>query len=108
MNKEIFENSPLDEEEQWYEDHFDEFVPYENQEEMRNQLMQAAKNTLDRLEETKKPMTMRLSLYDTGRLKKAAREKGIAYQTLISMILHQYLEGTLVDVAEVRKFFNKC
>lgn len=36
MTKEIFENSPLDAEEQWIEDHFDEFAPSENQDERRN------------------------------------------------------------------------
>ena len=37
------ERQELDEEEQWYEDHSDEFVPCQNQAEMRRQIMAAAK-----------------------------------------------------------------
>lgn len=47
MTKEIFENSPLDEEEQWYEDHFDEFCTVENQKELRLQAMETAKQSID-------------------------------------------------------------
>lgn len=44
MTEEQFWNSPLDEEEQWYEDHFDEFVPVKNLADIRRQMMEAAKN----------------------------------------------------------------
>ena len=40
--EEAFWKSSLDEEEQWYEDHAEEFVPCENQAEMRRQAMAAA------------------------------------------------------------------
>ncbi len=40
--EEAFWNSPLDVEEQWMEDHSDEFVPCENQAEVRQQMMTAA------------------------------------------------------------------
>lgn len=48
MNEKIFSESPLDEEEQWYEDHFDEFVPSPNQEELRKQLILAAKRNVEK------------------------------------------------------------
>lgn len=38
-----FWNSPLDEEEQWYENHSDEFKPVDNQSEMRKKMREAAK-----------------------------------------------------------------
>lgn len=47
MTKEIFENSPLDAEEQWIEDHVDEFVPSENQDELRKELMEAARRNVE-------------------------------------------------------------
>ena len=34
MTEEIFMNSPLDKEEQWYEDHAEDFVPMKNQEQL--------------------------------------------------------------------------
>jgi hypothetical protein len=37
-----FWNSPLDEEEQWYESHSDEFKPVDKQSEMRKKLIEAA------------------------------------------------------------------
>lgn len=37
-----FWNSPLDTEEQWYEDHSDEFVPCERKEEMRSDAVMAS------------------------------------------------------------------
>lgn len=37
-----FWNSPLDAEEQWYEDHSDEFVPCERQGEMRKDVVKAS------------------------------------------------------------------
>lgn len=38
-----FWDSPLDEEEQWYENHSDEFKPVDNQSEMRKKMIEAAK-----------------------------------------------------------------
>lgn len=46
LQEEDFGNSPLDEEEQWYEDNADDFVPSENQIELRQSLMEAAQNTI--------------------------------------------------------------
>lgn len=37
-----FWDSPLDEEEQWYENHSDEFKPVDKQAEMRKEMIEAA------------------------------------------------------------------
>lgn len=42
-----FENSPLDKEEQWIEDHRNEFVPVENQEDVRNHLNRSGKKSAE-------------------------------------------------------------
>lgn len=100
-----FWNSPLDEEEQWYEEHSDEFVPVENQEEMREKLMEAAKNTMKEIE-NKKMVTMRLEGNDIARLKDEAKRQGLPYQSLLGSILHKYLDGTLVDISEAKKVLS--
>lgn len=107
MTDEQFWNSPLDEEEQWYEDHFDEFKPVENQPEIRKQMMEAAKNPpVVHHASDKKPVTMRLDTGDIISLKDIAREKGLPYQSLIGSILHQYASGTLVELSEVHKIMK--
>ena len=45
----------------------------------------------------KKQITTRLPVHDLARLRVIAIQKGIPYQTLISSIIHQYVEGTLVE-----------
>lgn len=103
----LLDNSPLDEEEQWYEAHFDEFVPCENQEEMRKMLIEAAKNPpLVHKSTDKKPYTMRLDVGDVITLKDIAHKEGLPYQSLISSVLHKYATGTLVDVSEVKKLLK--
>lgn len=45
----------------------------------------------------KKQISARLSVHDLSKLKAKAMEKGIPYQTLLSSIVHQYVEGRLVE-----------
>lgn len=104
MTEEQFLNSPLDEEEQWYEDHFDEFVPAPKW--VGESLREAAKNPPvihHSVTALKKPVTLRLSPSDITGLKSIASQKGIPYQTFIGSILHSYVSGLLVDVSEARK-----
>ena len=42
-------------------------------------------------------VTIRLYDHDLKGIKKKAMEKGIPYQTLISGMIHQYVEGGLVE-----------
>ena len=50
--------------------------------------------------------TARLNQSDFNALKEMANDKGMLYQTLLGHIIHQYVEGKLVDVTEVRKLFK--
>ena len=50
--------------------------------------------------------TARLNQSDFDALKVMANDKGMLYQTLLGHIIHQYVEGKLVDVTEVRKLFK--
>ena len=88
VEEEIFMNSPLDKEEQWYEDHAEDFVPVKNQEQLRKELMEAAKRNIE-ARKNKKPVTINL---DTGAItyfKELAEETGIAYQNLMNLYLVQ-------------------
>lgn len=42
-------------------------------------------------------ITIRLYDYDLKGIQKKAMEKGIPYQTLISSMIHQYIEGDLIE-----------
>ncbi|MFA7174699.1 MAG: hypothetical protein WC340_15045 [Kiritimatiellia bacterium] len=42
-------------------------------------------------------ITIRLYDHDLKRIQKKAMEKGIPYQTLISSMIHQYVEGDLIE-----------
>jgi predicted DNA binding CopG/RHH family protein len=42
-------------------------------------------------------VTIRLYDHDLKGIQKKAMEKGLPYQTLISGMIHQYVEGTLVE-----------
>lgn len=103
-----FENSPLDEEEQWIEDHLDEFVA--DPEWVGESLRKAAKNPPKihySGKEVKKPVSLRLDSTDIDKLKTIAVEQGLNYQSLIGSVLHRYVTGTLVDIAEARKVFAR-
>ena len=103
-----FENSPLDEEEQWIEDHLEEFVAAP--EWVGESLRKAAKNPPKihySGKEVKKPVSLRLDSTDIDKLKTIAVEQGLNYQSLIGSVLHRYVTGTLVDIAEARKVFAR-
>lgn len=88
MTKEQFLNSPLDEEEQWYENHFEEFVPSENQAELRKQAIDAAKENIAH-RKSKKTVTINLDSGVIDYFKQLSSETGIAYQNLINLYLVQ-------------------
>ena len=97
MKKLNTEAMVLDTEEQWYEDHSDEFVSAPT--EMREQLIQAAVNTQNKTER----MNIRMSKNDMEKLKAIASREGLPYQSLVTSILHKYTTGLLVDINEARK-----
>lgn len=47
--------------------------------------------------------TARVSEKDFKEFKKISAKKGVGYQTLLGSIIHQYIQGNLVDVEEIRK-----
>jgi predicted DNA binding CopG/RHH family protein len=47
--------------------------------------------------------TARVSEKDFEDFKKISAKKGLGYQTLLGSIIHQYINGNLVDVEEIRK-----
>lgn len=62
-----------------------EWIPVEDFAKRRKELMQIAKNSLNKT----KNINIRLSVKDLSRLKRKAAEEGIPYQTLASSILHK-------------------
>ena len=72
----------LTKEEQWIEDHAEEFVPVGKEE--YDKIVAA-------LERRKKDavLNIRVNSYDLEHLKQKARKMGIKYQTFISEILHK-------------------
>ncbi len=93
-------NTKLDSEEQWYEDHSDEFI--DAGDDLRNSLIEAARQTVRKTER----MNIRMTKRDMMLLRETATREGIPYQTLVTSIIHKYTEGLLVDVREARKLFN--
>jgi predicted DNA binding CopG/RHH family protein len=94
------EKMPLDKEEQWYEDHADEFVPAS--EELRRKLIRAAQQSAKKTER----MNIRMTKQDMENLKLTAAREGIPYQSLVTSILHKYTSGLLVDLQEARKLLS--
>lgn len=50
--------------------------------------------------------TARLSQNDFESFKQVAADKAIPYQTLLGHVIHQYVNGRLVDVTEIEKAFE--
>ena len=76
----------LTKEEQWIEDHAEEFVPVSREE---------YKKLVEALERRKKDavLNIRVNSYDLEYIKRKAQKLGIKYQTFISEILHKVAIG---------------
>ncbi|HNQ50390.1 MAG TPA: antitoxin [Candidatus Omnitrophota bacterium] len=72
----------LTKEEQWFEDHLEEFVPVSRK---KFELIKQA------IERKKKDavLNIRVNSWDIAQLKEKARKMGVKYQTFITEILHQ-------------------
>jgi predicted DNA binding CopG/RHH family protein len=90
----------LDKEEQWYEDHADEFEPVSTG--LREQLIEAAETTRNKTER----MNIRMKKADMDKLKRIAQREGIPYQSLVTSIIHKYIEGSFVDIQEAKKILE--
>ncbi len=86
----------LDDEEQEIEDAAEEFVPVDDEERERIErvLARSRKN---------KNINIRLSEADLDRIRAKANQEGLPYQTLISSVLHKYVNDRLVDEDQVIK-----
>ena len=69
----------------------DEWQPVKNFDQEREKAIEAARNTLKK----DKRINLRLSQKDYRKIQIKAIEEGIPYQTLISSIVHKYLNGSL-------------
>ena len=69
----------------------DEWQPVKNFDQERKKVMEAARNTLKK----DKRINLRLSQKDYQQIQIKAIDEGIPYQTLISSIVHKYLNGSL-------------
>ena len=83
----------LDEEEkQILKDYGDgNYVPVENEAEKIKEAVQAARNTIRK----NKNINIRLSEGNIIKLKQKAAEVGLPYQTIISTLIYQYVEGKI-------------
>lgn len=90
----------LDKEEQWFEDHTEDFVQAPAV--LRAKLIKAAENTQNKTER----MNIRMSKSDMENLKFIASKEGLPYQSLVTSILHKYTSGLLVDINEAEKILK--
>jgi predicted DNA binding CopG/RHH family protein len=69
----------------------DEWQPVKHIDQERKKAIEAARNTLKK----EKRINLRLSQKDYHQIQIKAIEEGIPYQTLISSLVHKYLNGSL-------------
>jgi len=93
INKKIFK--PLDQEEKDLMESVErgEWQPIKNISEEKEKAMIAARNTLKK----DKRINLRLTQKDYHQIQIKAIEEGIPYQTLISSLIHKYLNGALAS-----------
>ena len=91
MNKKVF--VPLDKEESDMMKSLenDEWQPVKDFKQQKKDAVEAARNTLKK----DKRINLRLSQKDYHQIQIKAVQEGIPYQTLISSIIHKYLNGSL-------------
>ena len=76
----------LTKEEQWYEDHMEEFVPVSREE------FALFKQAIERKKKDA-VLNIRVNSWDLAQIKQKAQKLGIKYQTLISEILHKVAQN---------------
>ena len=86
----------LDQFEKDIEAHIDNYVPITGEKRRRIEAI------LERGRKTKN-INIRISEYDLAHLKRRAEDDGIPYQTLISSVLHKYINNRLVDEKDIIK-----
>ena len=93
IRKKIFR--PLDQEEKDLMESIERggWQPVENIDREKEKAVAAARNTLKK----DKRINLRLTQKDYHQIQIKAIEEGIPYQTLISSLVHKYLNGTLIS-----------
>ncbi len=88
-----FDVEPHDEEEREFMEDYEagHYVPVPHMEEEIERHMQIAQNTIRK----NKNVNIRLSEGNIMKLKQKALETGLPYQTIISTLIHQYVEGKI-------------
>ena len=91
LSKKAFK--PIDQEEEDLMESIerDEWQPVKNIDQEREKAIEAARNTLKK----NKRINLRLTQKDYHQIQIKAIEEGIPYQTLISSLVHKYLNGSL-------------
>ena len=91
ISKNVFD--PIDKEERDLMESIerDEWQPVKNIDQEKEKAIAAARNTLKR----EKRINLRLTQKDYHQIQIKAIEEGIPYQTLISSLVHKYLNGSL-------------
>jgi len=95
INKKAFK--PIDKEEKELMESIerDEWQPVKNIDQERKKAIAAARNTLKK----EKRINLRLTQKDYHQIQIKAIEEGIPYQTLISSLVHKYLNGSLTPIS---------
>lgn len=86
----------LDKYEQEIEDSIDEYRPISSEE--KQQISSIIKKAKE-----KKSVSLRVNAQDLTLIKQKAEKEGIPYQTLISSVLHKYINDQLVDQSSILK-----
>jgi predicted DNA binding CopG/RHH family protein len=73
----------------------DEWQPVKNMDQEKEKVVEAARNTLKK----DKRINLRLTQKDYHQIQIKAIEEGIPYQTLISSLVHKYLNGSLASMS---------
>ena len=86
---------PIDQEEKYLMESIesDEWQPVKNTDQEKAKAVAAARNTLKK----DKRINLRLTQKDYHQIQIKAIEEGIPYQTLISSLVHKYLNGSLAS-----------
>ena len=93
VSKKAFE--PIDQEEKDLMESIerDEWQPVKNIDQEKEKAIAAARNTLKK----EKRINLRLTQKDYYQIQIKAIEEGLPYQTLVSSLVHKYLNGSLVS-----------
>jgi len=89
----------LDPDEQEIEDNLDTFVPLSKDERSRiESIIDKARKNIS--------ISLRINSYDLEKIKEKAEKNGLPYQTLITNVLHKYINEDYFDKNEVIKTFK--